>query len=79
MSEHNPFDDEEQFTEQAFSVPLDSDVTRTITDLDILLMDVTKQVKEHFNKTNLNEVTLSFEYADTDGYTSWVATHYRRK
>lgn len=78
MSEHNPFDDEEQFTEMVNTIPPDADVTRTITDQDILLHDITKQIKEHFNKGQLTEVTLSFEYSDAEGFTSWVTTHYRK-
>lgn len=79
MSEHNPFDDEEAFTEVDSAVPPDADVTRTISDVDILLADVTKQIKERFNKGQLTEITLSFEYADEEGFTSWITTHYRRK
>lgn len=79
MSEHNPFDDEEQFTETNNGIPPDADVIRTITDQDILLLDVTKQIKDHFDKGQLTEVTLTFEYSDAEGFCSWITTHYRRK
>lgn len=81
MSEHNPFDDEEQFTEQLIenAIPNEEDTTKPDMSLEAILAHVTKQITYHYNRHQLAEITIAFEYSDAEGFTSWVTTHYTRK
>lgn len=78
VSENNPFDDEEAFLDEHVNnaLPEDEDRTKNISDREILIDDVIKQIKENFSKKHLTEIMVSFEYQDTEGFSSWVTTHY---
>lgn len=78
MSEHNPFDDEEQFTEQVGvdAIPPEEDITKTGMSREAILDHLTKQINHHFDRNQLAEITIAFEYSDAEGFTSWVTTHY---
>jgi hypothetical protein len=81
LSEHNPFDDEEIFTEQINenTLPDEEDVSKPGINKDTVLHDIIKQINQHFDRSQLTEIILGFEYVDTEGFTSWVTTHYIRK
>lgn len=81
MSGSNPFDDEEQFQEimENNRLPDDSDITKEGMELESIIADATKKIREHYIKMHLAEITLGFEYTDQEGFTSWVTTHYVRK
>lgn len=80
LSEHNPFDDEEQFTEQSDENALpQEDVIKPDMSRDAIVAHVTKQIDRYFENNRLVEITLAFEFSDAEGYSSWVTTHYIRK
>ena len=81
MSEHNPYDDEEDFwiTEEVGSqtVPEDADNDFELTAAQIRI-DAIKRLDEALKNRNLVTVSLNFEYKtrDPDGYNNYVNNEY---